>query len=77
MKGIIGAITGDVVGSTREHNRIKTKDFELFPDMSTVTDDTVLTLAIAEWLIHDKNSKQYLIDTVQYYGNLYPNAGYV
>lgn len=76
MKGIIGAISGDVIGSTKEHWPIKTKDFELFPPRSIFTDDTVMTLAIADWLLGNKNSKQYLIDTVQYYGNMYPNAGY-
>ena len=30
MKGIIGAIAGDIIGSTREHHRIKTKDLNSF-----------------------------------------------
>ncbi len=44
MKGIIGAITGDIIGSTREFYPIKTKDFELFTPYSRVTDDSILTL---------------------------------
>ena len=32
MKGILGAICGDIIGSTREFNPIKTKDFEFFKD---------------------------------------------
>ncbi len=76
MKGIIGAIAGDIVGSTREHYRIKTKDFELFPLRSTFTDDTVMTLAIAQWLCEDSSSKEVLIRNLQYFGNSYINAGY-
>ena len=76
MKGIIGAISGDVIGSTREHYRIKSKDFELFVDMSRFTDDTVMTLAIASWLMIDKDSKDVLISELKEFGRHYPNAGY-
>lgn len=76
MKGIIGAICGDIIGSTREWNSIKTKDFELFEYDSTVTDDTIMTLAIANWLIKDKTSDKILIQELQNLGNSYPDAGY-
>ena len=76
MKGIIGAISGDIIGSTKEHRPIKTKDFELFPRGSTATDDTVMTLAVANWLIEDKDSLEVLVDNLQFFGNMYPNAGY-
>ncbi|WP_458454770.1 ADP-ribosylglycohydrolase family protein [Methanobrevibacter sp.] len=76
MKGIIGAICGDIIGSTREFHSIKTKDFELFERASQFTDDTVMTLAIANWLCEDKDSREVLINSLKYYGNLYPNAGY-
>ena len=76
MKGIIGAIAGDIIGSTREKFPIKTKNFELFEKYSTFTDDTVMILAIANWLIEDKDSKDVLIDNLKFFGNLYPNAGY-
>ena len=76
MKGIIGAICGDIIGSTREFDPIKTKDFELFTEFSIFTDDTIMTLAIAEWLIRNKNSSDVLIKELQYWGNMYPNAGY-
>lgn len=76
MKGIIGAICGDIIGSTREFNRIKTKDFELYPQDSTFTDDTIMTLAIANWLIKDKSSERVLVEQLQYFGNRYPHAGY-
>lgn len=43
---MLGAIVGDVVGSTREFHPIKTKAFELIVDDSHLTDDTVLTIAV-------------------------------
>ncbi|MDO5824007.1 ADP-ribosylglycohydrolase family protein [Methanobrevibacter sp.] len=76
MKGIIGAIGGDIVGSTREFNPIKTKDFKLFKHNSTFTDDTVMTLAVANWLIKDMNSQELLVRQLQYWGNIYPDIGY-
>lgn len=76
MKGIIGAISGDIIGSTREFNQIKTKDFDLFTRKSTFTDDTVMTLAVANWLCENKDSKDVLIKNLKYFGNLYPHAGY-
>ena len=75
MKGIIGAICGDIIGSTRENRPIKTKDFDLFPRHSTFTDDTILTLAVANWLIKDKSSEKVLVDELQYFGNTYPHGG--
>ena len=44
---MLGAIIGDIVGSTREHYNVKTEDFELIPPGSRFTDDTVMTLAVA------------------------------
>ena len=76
MKGIIGAICGDVMGSVYEFHSVKTKDFELFPYGSTFTDDTVMTIAIATWLVKDKTSKEVLIDELKYWGRKYPNSGY-
>ena len=76
MKGIIGAISGDVIGSVYEHRPIKTKEFNLFSHYSQFTDDTVMTLAIAKWLCEDKTSKDVLIKNLKYFGKRYPNAGY-
>ena len=74
---MLGAIIGDVVGSRFEFNNIKTKEFELITDKSTYTDDTVLTVAIMDWLLHaenrnGKNAAMYL----RKWGRKYPNAGY-
>ena len=76
MKGIIGAIAGDIIGSTHEFRPIKTKEFSLFNKRSTFTDDTIMTLAVAKWLLKDKNSKDELVKQLQYFGNKYPNGGY-
>ena len=45
-----GAILGDIIGSPYEfdQNNIKTTDFELFSDRSEFTDDSIMTLAVAE-----------------------------
>ena len=72
--GIIGTIAGDVIGSSREFHSIKTKDFRLFNRYSTFTDDTVMTLAIASWLLKDKNSMDVLISEVSKFGLDYPHA---
>ena len=55
MKGIIGAIAGDVIGSAYEFNPTREYDFELFTPKSTFTDDTVLTMANALWLLEDES----------------------
>lgn len=77
MKGIIGAICGDIIGSTREFNSIKTKDFELVEEYSTFTDDSVLTLAVASWLINDEDHhRRNLVKEIQNLARKYPHAGY-
>ena len=49
---MLGAIAGDVIGSRFEFSNIKSRDFDLFlDDLSFFTDDTVLTLAVAKWLL--------------------------
>ena len=76
MKGIIGAIAGDIIGSTHEFKPIKTKEFSLFNKKSSFTDDTIMTLAVAKWLLKDKNSKEELVRQLQDFGNRYPKGGY-
>ena len=67
-----GAIIGDIVGSRFEINNIKSKDFELFTEHCCFTDDTVMTIAIADCMLH---SKDYTA-TVRAYGKAHPGAGY-
>ena len=74
---MLGAIIGDIVGSTREIRNIKTEDFEMIPSGSRFTDDSVMTLAVAEWLMTDPHhNKHTLIACMQWLGKRYINAGY-
>ena len=70
---MLGAIIGDVVGSRFEFNNIKTKEFELVTDKSTYTDDTVLTLAVTDWLTTPGSQLQ---DFLIRYARKYYDAGY-
>jgi len=69
---MIGAIAGDIIGSVYEYNPIKTKEFPLFHPSCAFTDDTVLTLAIAEAVL----TQRPYIQTVREIGQQYPAAGY-
>lgn len=71
-KLLLGGIAGDIIGSIYEFNPVRFKDFELFKSNSTYTDDTVMTIANAEWLL----SKGVLMDIMRKYGHKYPEAGY-
>ena len=74
---MLGAIIGDIVGSTREWHNIKTEDFELVPKGSRFTDDTVMTLAVAEWLMTDPEHRpETLVACMQRLGRKHPDAGY-
>ena len=68
---ILGAIAGDIIGSAYECNPTKDYNFLLFNDLSEYTDDTVMTVANAEWLLTSKD----LGTTMLEYGNKY-EAGY-
>ncbi len=69
---MIGAIAGDIIGSVYEANPIKTKDFPLFHPRCRFTDDTVLTVAVAEVILNGRSYKQ----AVHEIGRRYPRAGY-
>jgi ADP-ribosylglycohydrolase len=69
---MLGAIAGDVIGSVHEGARTKTKDFPLFTPDSRFTDDTVLTVAVADCLLHGRA----YVDTFHDYYDAYPTAGY-
>jgi ADP-ribosylglycohydrolase len=68
----LGAIAGDVIGSVHEHAGTKTTDFPLFTPASCFTDDSVLTVAVAEVLASGGN----YIDSIQRWARTYPRAGY-
>lgn len=80
---MFGAIVGDVAGSRFEFDRGgKTKDFEFITDECEFTDDTVMTVAVAEALMNvsvdadEKTVKKSLIMSMQKWGSWYPDAGY-
>ena len=50
VDAIIGAITGDIIGSAYEFKGVKPEDFKIFDIHCGFTDDTVLTIAVADWL---------------------------
>jgi ADP-ribosylglycohydrolase len=52
-----GAITGDIIGSAYEFNNIKTKDFVLFISKTKYTDDTVLTIAVADAILQARRAQ--------------------
>ena len=70
----MGAICGDVIGSTYEFHRIKHKHFTLFPKGSRPTDDSVMTVANMLWLTNPDENQ--LTDSMQQMGRKYPMAGY-
>ena len=78
-----GAILGDIIGSPYEFDRgSKTKDFPLFSGYSEFTDDTVMTIAVADAFLpvqpdmEDEVTRQRVIAKMQKFGRLYPHAGY-
>ena len=72
---MIGAIAGDIIGSVYEWHNIKTKDFPLFGKECHFTDDTVMTIAVAEGLMDGGHPDDY-IRAMQRLGRLYPNVKY-
>ncbi|HVI41211.1 MAG TPA: ADP-ribosylglycohydrolase family protein, partial [Anaerovoracaceae bacterium] len=72
---MIGAIVGDIVGSVYEWDNIKSKEFPLFRQDCFFTDDTVMTLAIAEGLMNGGSADDFVI-AMKNYGKIYPDAGY-
>lgn len=69
---MIGAIAGDIIGSVYEHHPVKTKDFPLFGSMSRFTDDTVMTVAVADAIL---TGRPY-VESIREIGRRYPDAGY-
>jgi len=68
-----GAIIGDIVGSTYEFgHRVTSKEFELFPQGSKFTDDTVLTIAVYDSLKNNIPLEQSFMKWIE----RYPDRGY-
>lgn len=79
---MLGAIIGDIVGSPYEFDdyNIKTTDFPLFSEESEITDDTIMTLAVAQGLMNGGKDTQKTYDEItkqmQKLGNEYPYMSY-
>src|SRR5262245_51708533 len=69
---MLGAIAGDIIGSVHEGAGTKTIDFELFHPDCNFTDDTVLSVAVADCLLHGFDYTQKFHE----YFHAYPDAGY-
>ena len=70
---MLGAIIGDTVGSIYEFHNTKEYNFKMFNSMSAYTDDSVMTMAVAYWLLKDKErSYQGLEDIMVMFGEKCP-----
>ncbi len=69
---MLGAIVGDIVGSIYEFNNHRSKDFPLFGVDCKFTDDTVLTIAVADCLMNNGNYTEY----IKNYARKYTGRGY-
>jgi ADP-ribosylglycohydrolase len=66
---MLGAIAGDTIGSAYEFDGQKRKDFELFTGKSTFTDDSILSVAVAEVILHGGD----FAEAIKRYAQAYPN----
>ena len=77
---MIGAIIGDIVGSRFEWNNIKSKDFEFLTYKCFPTDDSIMTLALAQAILVSKADHSDLaknaVECMQSVGRNYPDCGY-
>ena len=80
---MFGAILGDMIGAPYEFDRgMKTKDFPLFSKFSQYTDDSVMTIAVADALLKtspelpDTDFCREIIKSMKYWGKKYPDVGY-
>lgn len=69
---MFGAIVGDIIGSPYEFFNCKSTNFQLFCEKSRITDDTVLTVAVADAFMNKKDYAQ----TFKEYARKYPLAGF-
>lgn len=70
--GILGAIIGDIAGSRFEFRNEKSTDIKLFTEADYFTDDTVMTIAVADWLLTGASLPNIMRD----WGDGYPDRGY-
>ena len=70
---MLGCVIGDVAGSVYEFANIKSKQFSLFAEKAFFTDDTVMSVAVAECLLNGNHDYE---ASFRQWGKKYPRAGY-
>ncbi|MGI6685212.1 MAG: ADP-ribosylglycohydrolase family protein [Bacillota bacterium] len=77
---MLGAIIGDIVGSRFEWDNIKTKEFEFLTPQCNVTDDSIMSLAVAKAILECRgtydNLGEITVRCMQEVGRPYPYCGY-
>ena len=80
VETMLGAIVGDIIGSRFEQRNTNSKNFELFTDKCHFTDDSVMTLAVADALLEsnsgDTDLTRLLVNKMQTIGLKHPFVGY-
>ena len=69
---MIGAVAGDIIGSVYEHHPLKSEQFPLFHPLARFTDDTVMSLAVAQAILRNGDYGR----EMKSLGQAFPNAGY-
>lgn len=71
---LISAVLGDIAGSIYEFCPHKSTDIDLQDNSMDYTDDTIMTIAVADWILNDKKlTKKGLVTRMQEWGRKYPN----
>lgn len=71
---MLGAIAGDTIGSVYEFDSVKHKDFALFTSQSTFTDDSILSIAVADVLLQRREQQAgSFAHSIKHYAQAYPN----
>lgn len=71
---LMGAILGDIAGSIYEFDPHKSTDINLQDNRMDYTDDTIMTIAVADWILNDKrHTMNGLVERMQQWGRRYPH----
>lgn len=71
---LMGTILGDIAGSIYEFDPHKSTDINIQDKRMDYTDDTIMTIAVADWILNDKrHTKKGLVERMQQWGRKYPN----
>lgn len=72
-----GFYIGDIIGNSYTHENeefnLKVKDFELFTERSKFSDDTILSFATLEWLLHTNHSSEEMLNIIKNYYKNFPD----